>query len=54
LEIAEAPVFDPLSEAEINVLLSEDPHIGESDWHGNKVISKRFMPAKHNWLIKLN
>tara|TARA_Y100000589_G_C26926993_1_gene536759 strand:- start:270 stop:437 length:168 start_codon:yes stop_codon:yes gene_type:complete len=45
-EIAEAPVLDPLSEAEINGLLGEDPHIGESDWRGNKVISKKFMAAK--------
>ena len=40
-EIAEAPALDPLTEAEINALLGEDPYIGETDWRGNKVSSKR-------------
>ena len=39
-EIAEAPALDPMTEAEINVLLGEDPYIGETDWRGNKVSAK--------------
>ncbi len=40
-EIAEAPQLDPITEAEINDLLGEDPYIGETDWRGNKVSTKR-------------
>ena len=40
-EIAEVPKLDPITEAEINDLLGEDPYIGETDWRGNKVLTKR-------------
>ena len=40
-EIAKAPALDPMTEAEINALLGEDPYIGETDWRGNKVSTKR-------------
>ena len=36
-EIAEVPLLDPITEAEINALLGEDPYIGETDWRGKKV-----------------
>tara|TARA_Y100001968_G_C19327636_1_gene702587 strand:+ start:239 stop:487 length:249 start_codon:yes stop_codon:yes gene_type:complete len=45
-EIAEAPALDPLTEAEINALLGEDPYIGETDWRGDKVSNKLFTAAK--------
>ena len=45
-EIAEAPALDPLTEAEINALLGEVPYIGETDWRGNKVKSKRIYSFK--------
>ncbi len=40
-EIAKAPALEPMTEAEINALLGEDPYIGETDWRGNKVSTKR-------------
>ena len=40
-EIAKAPALEPTTEAEINALLGEDPYIGETDWRGNKVSTKR-------------
>ena len=40
-EIAEAPALEPMTEAEINALLGEDPYIGETDWRGKKVSTKR-------------
>lgn len=40
-EIAEIPSLEPMTEAEINELLGEDPYIGETDWRGNKVSTKR-------------
>ncbi len=40
-EIAEVPLLDPTTEAEINDLLGEEPYIGETDWRGNKVSIKR-------------
>ena len=40
-EIAEAPAIVPLTEAEINELLDEDPYIGETNWRGKKVSTKR-------------
>ena len=40
-EIAEAPALEPRTEAEINALLGEDPYIGETNWRGNKVSTKR-------------
>ncbi len=40
-EIAKAPALDPITEAEINDLLGEDPYIGETDWFGKKVLTKK-------------
>ena len=40
-EIAVAPALEPMTEAEINALLGEDPYIGETNWRGNKVSTKR-------------
>ena len=40
-EIAEAHALEPMTEAEINALLGEDPYLGETDWRGNKVSTKR-------------
>ena len=40
-EKAEAPALEPMTEAEINALVGEDPYLGEIDWRGNKVSSKR-------------
>ena len=40
-EIVEAPTPEPMTEEEINTLLGEDPYIGETDWRGNKVSTKR-------------
>ena len=45
-EIAEAPALEPMTEAEINALLGEDPYIGETDWRGNKVSTKRSYSKK--------
>ena len=39
-EIAEVPLLDPITEAEINDLLGEDPYIGKTDWRGSKVFTK--------------
>ncbi len=47
-EIDEVPVLDPITEAEINALLGEDPYIGETDWFGKKVISKRDYSKKNS------
>ena len=40
-EIAKVPALEPMTEAEINALLGEDPYLGETDWRGNKVSTKR-------------
>ncbi len=40
-EIAEPPALDPITEAEINDFLGEDPYLGKTDWLGNKVSTKR-------------
>ena len=47
-EIAEAPALEPMTEAEINALLGEDPYIGETDWRGNKVSMKRNYSKQNN------
>ena len=46
-EIAEVPLLEPITEAEINDLLGEDPYIGETDWRGNKVSTKRDYSKKN-------
>ena len=45
-EIAEAPALEPMTEAEINALLGEDPYLGETDWRGNKVSTKGITARK--------
>ncbi len=40
-EIAKAPSLDPITEAEINALLGQDPYIGETNWRGNKTSTER-------------
>ena len=40
-EIAEAPALDPMTEKQLNDLFGEEMHIGETDWRGNKISSKR-------------
>ena len=45
-EIVEAPALEPMTEAEINALLGEDPYLGETDWRGNKVSTKRDFSMK--------
>ena len=47
-EIAEIPALDPLTEAEINALLGEDPYVGETDWRGNKVSTNRTYSNRKN------
>ena len=46
-EIAKVPLLDPTTEAEINDLLGEAPYIGETDWRGNKVSTKRDYSKKN-------
>ncbi len=46
-EIGIAPALDPITEAEINALLGEDPYIGETDWRGNKVSTKMHYNKKN-------
>ena len=46
-EIAEVPLLEPTTEAEINDLLGEAPYIGETDWRGNKVSTKRDYSKKN-------
>ena len=46
-EIAEVPALELMTEAEINDLLGEDPYIGETDWRGNKVSTKRTYSKKN-------
>ncbi len=40
-EIAEAPILEPMTEAEINSFQGNDTYIGETNWRGNKVSTKR-------------
>ncbi len=40
-EIAEAPALEPMTEKQLNDLLGEEMYIGETDWRGNKVSTKR-------------
>ena len=46
-EIAKAPSLDPMTEAEINALLGEEPYIGETDWRGKKASTKRDYSKKN-------
>ena len=40
-EIAEAPTLAPITEKQLNELFGEEMYIGETDWRGNKVSTKR-------------
>ena len=40
-EISEAPALDPITEKQLNDLFGEEMYIGETDWRGNKVSTKR-------------
>ena len=40
-EIAEAPALEPITEKQLNDLLGEEMYIGETDWRGNKLSTKR-------------
>ena len=40
-EIAEAPALEPMTEKQLNDLFGEEMYIGETDWLGNKVSTKR-------------
>ena len=40
-EISEAPALDPITEKQLNDLFGEEMYVGETDWRGNKVSTKR-------------
>ncbi|WP_269606093.1 hypothetical protein [Prochlorococcus marinus] len=40
-EISQAPALDPITEKQLNDLFGEEMYIGETDWRGNKLSSKR-------------
>ena len=40
-EIAEAPTLEPITEKQLNDLFGEEMYIGETDWRGNKLSTKR-------------
>ncbi len=40
-EIAETPALEPMTEKQLNDLLGEEMYLGETDWRGNKVSTKR-------------
>ena len=45
-EIAEAPALEPMTEKQLNDLFGEEMYIGETDWRGNKVSTKRVHSKK--------
>ena len=40
-EISEAPALEPITEKQLNDLFGEEMYIGETDWRGNKLTTKR-------------
>ena len=40
-KIAEAPALEPMTEKQLNDLFGEEMYIGETDWRGNKLSTKR-------------
>ena len=40
-EIAEVPALEPMTEKQLNDLFGEEMYIGETDWRGNKVSTKK-------------
>ena len=45
-EISEAPALEPITEKQLNDLFGEEMYIGETDWRGNKVSTKRVYSKK--------
>ena len=45
-EISEAPALDPITEKQLNDLFGEEMYIGETDWRGNKVSTKKYYNKK--------
>ncbi|WP_269610698.1 hypothetical protein [Prochlorococcus marinus] len=41
VEIAEVLALEPMTEKQLNDLFGEEMYIGETDWRGNKVSTKR-------------
>ena len=46
-EIVEAPALEPITEKQLNDLFGEEMYIGETDWRGNKVSTKRDYSKKN-------
>ncbi|WP_413678075.1 hypothetical protein [Prochlorococcus sp. MIT 0916] len=46
-EIAEAPSLEPITEKQLNDLFGEEMYIGETNWRGNKVSTKRDYSKKN-------
>ena len=40
-EIADVPALEPMTEKQLNDLFGEEMYIGETDWRGNKLSTKR-------------
>ena len=40
-EIAKAPALDPMTEKQLNDLFGDEMFIGETDWRGKKISTKR-------------
>ena len=45
-EIVEAPALEPITEKQLNDLFGEEMYLGETDWRGNKVSTKRSYSKK--------
>ena len=46
-EIAEVPALEPITEKQLNDLFGEEMYIGETDWRGNKVSTKKDSARKN-------
>tara|TARA_B100000214_G_scaffold217050_1_gene157699 strand:- start:995 stop:1156 length:162 start_codon:yes stop_codon:yes gene_type:complete len=44
--IAEAPAFEPITEKQLNDLFGEKSYLGEIDWRGKKISTKRSYSKK--------
>ena len=40
-EISDPPALEPITEKQLNDLFGEEMYIGETDWRGNKLSTKR-------------
>ncbi len=47
-KIAEAPAIERMTEKQLNDLFGEEMYLGETDWRGNKVSTKRNYSKKEN------